>query len=515
MWRVAVVGLAAADEPRVAVGRGGGAAPRPVVRAGRPPRVVRLDRRRRLHARRDPRRALPHHRAARPRRHGRGLPRRRPEARPAGRAEVPAARPRRTTATASSASRRGAHRAPGLASRTSAASTTSARSTASTSSRWSTSTARTWRRCCGGSAGCRRTRRSRSRAQLCAGLAAAHDRGVLHRDLKPANVMIDGRGRARITDFGLAVAAGDEPATRARGHAGLHGARAAGRARARRCGATSTRWASCSTSSTRAGSAFDGATLPELRAQKHAEDPPTAPSRSRADIDPAVERVILRCLEKDPRARPARPLRSRRRCRAAIRWPRRSRPARRRRPRWLPRPAGRAGRAGHGPSGSSSAWLQPLTLAILFSPRANIAAFVGFEKSPEFCASARGRSSQSVGTREARRLGLTASARTATSCAGLGAHGGFTRRSLAGRASRSTIDQSPTPLVPAAITGPVSDTDGDSLQPGAREPGMAEVWIDPRGRLVRLSIVPPQLDNDAAPRRRRTGRALSGTRAWT
>jgi eukaryotic-like serine/threonine-protein kinase len=41
--------------------------------------------------------------------------------------------------------------------------------------------------------------------ELCRGLAAAHERGVLHRDLKPCNVMLDGAGAVRLTDFGVAA----------------------------------------------------------------------------------------------------------------------------------------------------------------------------------------------------------------------------------------------------------------------------------------------------------------------
>src|SRR5262249_54197914 len=58
--------------------------------------------------------------------------------------------------------------------------------------------------------------------QLCSALAAVHDEGLLHRDLKPANVMLDGRGKVRLTDFGLAAAAEELSATEVRGGTPLY-----------------------------------------------------------------------------------------------------------------------------------------------------------------------------------------------------------------------------------------------------------------------------------------------------
>jgi hypothetical protein len=137
--------------------------------------------------------------------------------------------------------------------------------------------------------------------QLCAGVAAAHERGVLHRDLKPANVMIDGDGNVRITDFGIATAGGDGDATTAGTPQYMAPEQLAGKPASIRTDIYSLGLILFEIFTGRR--AYDAKSVADLK-QLHDTGTVTTPSSIVRDLDPAVERVILRCLERDPEQRP-------------------------------------------------------------------------------------------------------------------------------------------------------------------------------------------------------------------
>jgi len=137
--------------------------------------------------------------------------------------------------------------------------------------------------------------------QICAGLAAAHAKGVLHRDLKPANIMLDGRGQVVVTDFGLAGVADDIRGAEIR--SGTPAYMAPEQIEGREVTMLSDIYAL-------------GLVLYEIFTGKRAfaevkagarsqgDHTPSRPSSVVKDLDPIVEKVILRCLAIEPSSRP-------------------------------------------------------------------------------------------------------------------------------------------------------------------------------------------------------------------
>jgi predicted Ser/Thr protein kinase len=138
--------------------------------------------------------------------------------------------------------------------------------------------------------------------QLCAGLAAAHAKGVLHRDLKPANIMLDGRGQVVITDFGLAGVADN-----IRGNE-IRSGTPAYMAPEQLAGKEVTTRSDIYALGLVLYEVFTGKrAFAEKPAGAHArgDHTPSRPSSVVKDLDPIIEKVILRCLDAEPSARPA------------------------------------------------------------------------------------------------------------------------------------------------------------------------------------------------------------------
>jgi eukaryotic-like serine/threonine-protein kinase len=142
-------------------------------------------------------------------------------------------------------------------------------------------------------------------AQIAAGLAHAHARGLVHRDLKPANVLFDDEGRAKISDFGIARMSGVDTITEEGTVLGTGAYLSPEQASGLPASPASDVYAfGVILFRMLTGSLpFEARTVAELAA-KHRSEPPPAVRSLRRDPPPVLERVTQDALQKDPAARP-------------------------------------------------------------------------------------------------------------------------------------------------------------------------------------------------------------------
>jgi eukaryotic-like serine/threonine-protein kinase len=145
---------------------------------------------------------------------------------------------------------------------------------------------------------------SRIGADVAAGLAHAHERGVIHRDIKPQNVLIDEYGSPKLTDFGIARALNVDHSTSTDSYLGtplysspeqLRGEEITAKSDVYSLGATLYHAAV-------GEPPFSGSWL-EVASQQVVK-PPVPPRTRGAYIGERLEALILGCLAKDPADRP-------------------------------------------------------------------------------------------------------------------------------------------------------------------------------------------------------------------
>jgi eukaryotic-like serine/threonine-protein kinase len=148
--------------------------------------------------------------------------------------------------------------------------------------------------------------------QIAAGLSAAHQAGVVHRDFKSSNVLLvpqEGGGvRAVVTDFGLARSTNGTGTAAA--HSDVSGTpayMAPEQAEGKESTIATDVYALGIVIYEMVTGAlpFSGGSTPSSVARTHLTDEPLRPTACAPDLDPTWERVILRCLERDPALRTA------------------------------------------------------------------------------------------------------------------------------------------------------------------------------------------------------------------
>jgi len=138
-----------------------------------------------------------------------------------------------------------------------------------------------------------------------AGLDFAHEQDIIHRDIKPSNIMFTNRGVAKIADFGIAQIIVEQRLTRTGAAIGTPKYMSPEQVRGKTLDARSDIYSLGITiyESLTGAAPFTGDTDYEIM-RKHEEEEPKPPREINPRIPEAWEKMILKCIAKDPEQRP-------------------------------------------------------------------------------------------------------------------------------------------------------------------------------------------------------------------